>query len=98
MTAEEIKKEAEERLNALPSYLKKKQTDQSEDGNKSKKSEIIPFEDMVQIKTKFKMREIDLNLERLKDRDYLRLIKVTTWTKQSLKPSGYLKMLFSASD
>ena len=79
MTAEEIKKEAEERLNALPSYLKKKQT---EEAKNSKKSEIIPFEDMVQIKTKFKMREIDLNLERLKDRDYLRLIKVTTRTKQ----------------
>ena len=74
MTAEEIKKEAEERLNALPSYLKKKQIDQSEDG--TKKNEIIPFEDMVQIKTKFKMREMDLNLEKLKDRDYLRLIKV----------------------
>ena len=95
MTAEEIKKEAEERLNALPSYLKKKQT---EEAKNSKKSEIIPFEDMVQIKTKFKMREIDLNLERLKDRDYLRLIKVTTRTKQSLKSPGCLKMLFSASD
>ena len=79
MTAEEIKKEAEERLNALPSYLKKKQTDQSEDGNKSKKNEIIPFEDMVQIKTKFKMREMDLNLEKLKDRDYLKLVKVKNY-------------------
>ena len=76
MTAEEIQKEAEDRLNALPSYLKKKQIDQSEEGLKSKKNEIIPFEDMVQIKTKFKMREMDLNLEKLKDRDYLRLIKV----------------------
>jgi len=76
MTEEEIKKEAEDRLNALPSYLKKKQIDQSEEGLKSKKNEIIPFEDMVQIKTKFKMREMDLNLEKLKDRDYLRLIKV----------------------
>ena len=74
MTAEEIKKEAEERLNALPSYLKKKQIEQREE--KSKKNEIIPFEDMVQIKTKFKMKEMDLNLEKLKDRDYLRLIKV----------------------
>jgi len=75
MTAEELKKEAEERLNALPSYLKKKQNDQKEE--KTKKNEIIPFEDMVQIKTKFKMREMDLNLEKLKDREYLRLIKVT---------------------
>ena len=76
MTAEELKKEAEERLNALPSYLKKKQKE-SEDGKKENKTEIIPFEEMVQIKTKFKMREIDLNLEKLKDRDYLRLIKVS---------------------
>ena len=75
MTAEELKKEAEERLNSLPSYLKKKQNDQKEE--KTKKNEIIPFEDMVQIKTKFKMREMDLNLEKLKDREYLKLIKVT---------------------
>ena len=44
--------------------MKKKQIDQSEDGTKPKKNEIIPFEDMVQIKTKFKMREMDLNLEK----------------------------------
>ena len=81
MTAEEIKKEAEERLNALPSYLKKKQIEQTE--GKPKKNEIIPFEDMVQIKTKFKMKEMDLNLEKLKDRDYLRLIKVKEYVSEN---------------
>ena len=88
MTPEELKKEAEERLNALPSYLRKEEKGWGWDGTKNgtkssngtsssnETKEIIPFEEMVQIKTKYKMNQIDLNLEKLKDRDYARLLKV----------------------